>query len=122
MAKTNILQIEKSVLAGMLANFEAASGTPADPFSVSETQAYFEDPSRGNMDNKTVADIIGSTLLSLTNPNFMPPSNAFYLTGAAFTNSNLSSTFFTVVPYLGAFGTTNWTTGWCNFDPQTTVY
>lgn len=122
MAKTNVLQIEKCVLAGMQANFEAASGTPADPFSVNEALVYFEDASRGNMDNKTVSDILGANLLSLTNPNFMPASGAFYLTGAAFTNSNLSSTFFTVVTHLGAFGTTNWTTGWCNFDPQTTVY
>jgi hypothetical protein len=122
MAKTNGLQIEKCILAGMQANFEAASGTPVDPFSVAEVQAYFEDASRGNDDTKTVADIIGSTLFSLTSPNFMPAANAFYLTGAAFTNSNLNSSFFNQVTYLGAFGTTNWTSGWCNFDPQNTVY
>jgi|WetSurSiteA1Bulk_404760.scaffolds.fasta_scaffold11115_2 hypothetical protein len=122
MAKSNTLQIEKCILAGMQANFEAASGTPVDPFSVSEVQSYFEDALRGNDDTKTVADIIGSTLLSLTSPNVLPPANAFYLTGAAFTNSNLNSSFFDQVTYLGAFGTTNWTTGWCNFDPQNTVY
>jgi hypothetical protein len=122
MAKTNTLQIEKCILAGMQTNFEAAPGTPVDPFSVSEIQAYFEDASRGNDDTKTVADIIGSTLLSLTSPNILPPANAFYLTGASFTNSNLSSSFFTQVTHLGAFGTTDWTTGWCNFDPQNTVY
>ena len=122
MAKTNTLQIEKSILAGMQTNFEAPSGTPVDPFSVSEVQAYFEDASRGNDDTKTVADIIGSTLLSLTSPNVLPPANAFYLTGASFTNSNLSGSFFTQVTHRGAFGTTNWTTGWCNFDPQNTAY
>ena len=26
------------------------------------------------------------------------------------------------VDYIGAFGTTNWTTGWTNFNPQATVY
>ena len=122
MAKTSTLQIEKCILAGMLTNFEVASGTPVDPFSVAEEQAYFEDASRGNDDSETVADIIGSTLFTLTSPDFMPPANSFYLTGAAFTNSNLNSSFFTQVVYLGAFGTTNWTSGWCNFDPQNTSY
>jgi hypothetical protein len=122
MAKTNALQIEKCILAGMQTNFEAASGTPVDPFTVTEIQAYFEDPSRGNDDTKSVADIIGSNLLSLTSPGLTPPANSFYLTGAAFTNSNLNNSFFTQVTYIGAFGTTDWTSGWCNFNPQNAVY
>jgi hypothetical protein len=122
MAKINSLQIEKCILAGMLTNFEAASGTPVDPFSAGEIQAYFEDASRGNDDTKAVADIIGSGLLSMTSPGLTPPANSFYLTGAAFTNTNLNSSFFTQVGYIGAFGTTDWTSGWCNFDPQNTVY
>ncbi len=123
MASNNSLQIEKCILAGMQANFEVASGTPVTPFTLTEEQAYFEDASRGNIDNLTVSDIIGSSLPSLTAPNFMPATNASFLSGASFTNSNLSSSFFDkTVAFRGAFGTTNWTTGWCNFDPQNTVY
>jgi hypothetical protein len=44
------------------------------------------------------------------------------LSGASFTNSRLTDAFFTQVAYRGAFGTTDWTTGWCNFDPQNTNY
>jgi len=41
---------------------------------------------------------------------------------ASFTNSNLLDAFFEQVNYVGAFGTTNWTDGWSNFDPQNTTY
>jgi len=122
MASNNSQQIEKCILAGMQANFEVASGTPVTPYTLAEEQTYFEDAARGNIDNLTVTDIIGSTLLTLTSPGIMPAAGASFLTGASFTNSNLSSSFFTLVAYKGAFGTTNWTSGWCNFDPQNTVY
>jgi hypothetical protein len=121
MAKNNNLQIEKTILAGMQTNFEAASGTLADPFTVAEEQTYYEDASRSNDDSKTVANIVAS-LLNLTSPNFMPAAGASYLTGASFSNANLNNAFFTTVNFLGAFGTENWTSGWANFDPQNTVY
>ncbi len=122
MAANNTLQIEKTILAGMEANFEAVSGTPSTPYSVAEIQTYFEDASRGNIDNKTVADIIGSSPLSLTAPPLLPAAGSNFLTGASFTNTKLSGTYFTSVTHLGAFGTTDWTSGWCNFDPQATAY
>ncbi len=34
----------------------------------------------------------------------------------------LADSFFDKVAYLGAFGTTDWTKDWTNFDPKTTVY
>jgi hypothetical protein len=122
MASNYSQQIEKCILAGMQANFEVASGTPVTPYTLAEEQTYFEDATRGNIDNLTVTDIIGSTLLTLTSPGVMPAAGASFLTGALFTNSNLGSSFFTQVAYKGAFGTTNWTSGWCNFDPQNAVY
>jgi hypothetical protein len=122
MASNNSQQIEKCILAGMQANFEVASGTPVTPYTLAEEQTYFEDATRGNIDNLTVTDIIESTLLTLTSPGVIPAAGASFLTGALFTNSNLGSSFFTQVAYKGAFGTTNWTSGWCNFDPQNAVY
>lgn len=36
---------------------------------------------------------------------------------------NISNSFFDHVPYIGAFdGTSDWTSGWTNFDPVNTVY
>lgn len=34
----------------------------------------------------------------------------------------INDPFFERVDHIGAFGTTNWTNGWTNFNPQTTVY
>ena len=44
------------------------------------------------------------------------------LNGASFTNVALTDPFFDNVSYIGAFGSTDWTAGWSNFNPQTTVY
>jgi hypothetical protein len=41
---------------------------------------------------------------------------------ASFTDAALTNSFFTQVNYIGAFGQTDWTSGWANFDPQNTVY
>ncbi len=41
------------------------------------------------------------------------------MSGASFTGMD---NFFTPVAYAGAFGTDDWTAGWANFNPQTTVY
>jgi len=35
---------------------------------------------------------------------------------------SIDNAFFDKVNFRGAFGATNWTSGWANFDPQTTVY
>jgi hypothetical protein len=123
-AEDNTLQIENCILAGMTANYEAASGTLANPYTVAQIQAYFEAPARNNKSNATLTDILGSSLLSLTNPSLVPAAGNLVLTGASFTNANLSgNAFLDKTPtYRGAFGTTNWTAGWCNFDPQNTDY
>jgi hypothetical protein len=41
---------------------------------------------------------------------------------ASFADASLANPFFTQVDYIGAFGTTDWTAGWSNFDPQNKVY
>ena len=41
---------------------------------------------------------------------------------ASFSDAVLKDPFFTKVDYVGAFGQTDWTSGWANFDPQNTVY
>lgn len=53
---------------------------------------------------------------------FNPNASSPLLNGASFTDQALNSAFFDQVNYRGAFGTTDWTTGWANFNPQTTAY
>jgi hypothetical protein len=52
-------------------------------------------------------------------PNFMPRAGSPALTGANFAGMDA---FFTQVTFRGAFGTTNWTTGWVSYTPQTNPY
>jgi hypothetical protein len=60
---------------------------------------------------------------NLSNVNAMPATGSPLLTGASYTASNLSSTFFDKTgTYRGAFGTTNWMDCWTNFDPQNSPY
>lgn len=121
-ADQNELQIENTIMAGMTVNYVEKTGTVAVPYNVAQHKAYFSAAARSNSDNMTVADIIGAGFISLTSPNLLPGAGSPLLTGASFTNSRLTDTFFTPTTYRGAFGTANWTSGWCNWNPQTTVY
>lgn len=72
--------------------------------------------------NITYADPVNMQLETFnysTNPNLLPKTGSPALSGASFTGMN---PFFTATTYRGAFGTTNWMSGWTNFDPQTAVY
>ncbi|MBM3441919.1 MAG: hypothetical protein FJX89_04365 [Bacteroidetes bacterium] len=54
-----------------------------------------------------------------TTPNFLPRTGSPALTGANYTGMNA---FFTVGTFRGAMGTTNWTMGWTEWDPQNKAY
>lgn len=54
-----------------------------------------------------------------TTPNFLPATGSPALSGTSFTGMNA---FFTATTYRGAMGTTDWTSGWCNWDPQNKAY
>jgi hypothetical protein len=55
-------------------------------------------------------------------PNFTLKTGSVALTGAIFTNAKYTDSFFEKVAYRGAFGTTDWSTGWANYDPQNLPY
>lgn len=121
-ADQNELQIENTILAGMTDNYVEKTGTVATPYTVAQHTAYFQAVSRSNADNLTLADVIGTSQINLTSPSLLPVTGSPLLSGASFTNTRLTDAFFTPVTYRGAFGAENWTSGWCNWNPQTTVY
>ena len=55
---------------------------------------------------------------NLSNMALGSPFNA----PSSFADASLASSFFTPVDYVGAFGQTDWTAGWANFDPQNATY
>jgi hypothetical protein len=121
-ADQNELQIENTILAGMTETFVEKTGTVAVPYTVAQHVAYFEAAARNNVDNMTISDVIGASLIDLTSPVLLPAAGSPLLSGASFTNSRLTDSFFSPTAYRGAFGTVDWTSGWCNWDPQNTVY
>lgn len=56
-----------------------------------------------------------------SNPNFAVTTGTL-ATGANFADPKLPSSFFTTTTYRGAFGATDWTDGWAEFQPLTKVY
>lgn len=52
-------------------------------------------------------------------PNYMPMTGSPALTGSSYDGLDA---FFANVAHRGAFGTTNWLSGWANFNPQNNSY
>jgi hypothetical protein len=115
-ANNNVLQIENSVISGMGSNYKTNATSLQTP------DVWFTSVTRNNSVLATNDLLQVTAPFNLTAPNFLPAAGSPLLTGASFTNTRLTDSFFTVVTYKGAFGTTNWTSGWCNFDPQNTDY
>jgi len=116
-ATNNTLQIERVVFANMTNKFEQNTGTNSWAGMVN----YFSDSLRGNEVFDSTSQIgLSSGYNNLTSPQLIPQQNSILLTGAAFLNPQLSNNFFTPVTHRGAFGdSSDWTSGWSNFNPDT---
>ncbi|WP_235207239.1 hypothetical protein [Pedobacter sp. V48] len=55
-------------------------------------------------------------------PNFTVVAGSAAANGALYTNVKVADAFFEKVAYRGAFGTTDWTAGWANYNPQVLPY
>lgn len=91
---------------------------------VSDAQAttYFSAAARKN----TILTDASTLLLNADNfklgtPKFLPQATSPLLKDAIWEGKGTDA-FFTKELFRGAFGTTDWTTGWTNFDPQNTPY
>jgi hypothetical protein len=73
--------------------------------------------SEGNVTLADVADVKLTSPFTLSAPNLLPASGSPALGGTF-----VATTGATAVTYRGAFGTTDWTTGWANWTPGTTNY
>lgn len=81
-------------------------------------EAFFTDAARNNRTFANYSDLLLNAPFNATAPNFLPLANSPLLTGAATT----LPAGLTVETYVGAFGTTDWTTGWANWNPQQSAY
>jgi hypothetical protein len=125
------LNIAHCYLAGMIKNFqnaqywkESSVSNPDDGGSFIE--AYFNRTDGGNHTATIDALKFSGNPFNLSNPGMFPASDSPLASGASWSNAKVSSGF-DKVNYIGAFGPNetsadNWTSGWCNFDPQNTAY
>lgn len=91
----------------------------SDNAAVTAAQIQTKAESEGCITYPTAAGIMLTNPFYSLAPDFLPQAGSPALTGASFTGMNA---FFTSTTYRGAFGTTNWTANWTNWDPQNTVY
>ncbi|MCD8167596.1 MAG: hypothetical protein LUE93_16810 [Bacteroides sp.] len=104
-------------------------GKTSDPSRSSFSTQFFL-AQEGNASYESISDLM------LAQPNSLEP-NASYgplsgspllakTTAELFSDALLNDSFFEKVDYIGAFKSNvvadDWTAGWCNFDPQNTVY
>ncbi|MCB2406889.1 T9SS type A sorting domain-containing protein [Hymenobacter lucidus] len=126
-ATNGSLVLKNNVMANMTTtNFEAAGVTSFD------VAGYWNAAARANTlytnasDLGLNADNFNSTGLCTNSacvPSFELPAASPLRTGAAFTDAKLADAFFDKTgTFRGAFGDTNWASGWTNFNPQTTCY
>ena len=115
-AESGKLIVKNCILAGMKQNFKEDSHSSA--ISATFNQDYFN-RAGGNNQTLTSANDLKIGSLTLNSPNFLPQSSSPLLSGANFDGLD---TYFERVNFIGAFGTTDWTAGWCNFNPQNTDY
>lgn len=75
--------------------------------------------------NDTLATVEEAGLtdpFNLQAPNLLPAGASPALAGASFSEAPLQDSFFEATTFRGAFGSTDWTADWTNWDPQNTPY
>ena len=93
---------------------DAAAGAV---ITAAQLQAKAE--ANGSITYPSANDIMLEAPFNWDAPNYLPKAGSPALAGASFTGLD---PFFTTVTHRGAFGTTNWTNGWANFNPQNNAY
>ncbi|OON66748.1 T9SS type A sorting domain-containing protein [Hymenobacter sp. CRA2] len=117
-ATSGALTLKNNVMADMGNNFQAA-GTGTTTYDVA---GFWNTAGNANTISTLTALALDANNFTLTSPSFLPQSTSPLLSGAAFADAKLAGGFFDNVAYRGAFGATNWLSGWTNFNPQTTDY
>ncbi|GHA68997.1 hypothetical protein [Pontibacter akesuensis] len=100
-------------------NYVVAATTPLRVASGStfNVQSWYD--ANGNVLKTANTDVmIEGAFKQSGAPTLLPGTGSALLSGASFANLN----GFEQVQYIGAFGATDWTAGWANFDPQNTDY
>ncbi|HTN21962.1 MAG TPA: hypothetical protein VL125_15890 [Pelobium sp.] len=132
-ARTNAVEINSEVTAGYMAagtsllTNNMVFGTTAN-YGLSSVTTAFADAAAfatfaGTKGNFTVNSLAaaGITSTNIDSPVLTLASSSAANGKATFTG-DLTNSFFKSETFIGAMGTTDWTSGWANWSPKTTVY
>lgn len=86
-----------------------------------DVAAWFNNTANGNQTATTIASQMLTAPQNLDTPDFRPTTGSPLLSGADF-SGRLSDSFFQSTTYRGAFGATDWTAGWANWNAANTAY
>jgi len=109
-ATSNLLQVRNCII--------AACNNPLASSPTFDISAWFGSISNSNSIQNSTSGLALAPYNTI--PDFLPASGSPLLSGADFSASNLTG--MTPVNFRGAFGSTDWTDDWANWDPQNTVY
>lgn len=114
-ATSELLQVQNTILAGNTNPLEVISASTWDITAWFNTSSY---------NNSILANTSDAMLTNpyASEPNALPTAGSPLLSGASFTNANLTNPFFEQVNYRGAFGSENWTECWTEWDPNNADY
>ncbi|HAA00630.1 MAG TPA: PKD domain-containing protein [Flavobacteriales bacterium] len=116
----NTCRWENNTIAGWVLN--ADSLLVANGATLANVGGWFNNPTRNNQFIRLNSGLMVADAFNLTDPDFTLMAGSPLSGSGSFSNAYLADPFFTPVTYRGAFGTTDWTKCWANFDPQNTVY
>ena len=105
-----------TIIKGEKSTKEVASGSTFD------ITTWFNTASFANATYTANTSVGLKDAFNLSAPDPLPVDTSIALTGADFTNPNLADGWFEQVAFRGAFGTTDWTEGWANWNPQSEAY
>lgn len=86
-----------------------------------QATTYFNAAARKNEVKDLASLLLNTANFNLAAPAFLPQATSPLLGGATWEGKGADA-FFTKELFRGAFGTTDWTKGWANWDPQNTIY
>jgi hypothetical protein len=120
----NTLQLRGIVLANTEIPGSTTAVRGAAGITNAQAQTYFSTAAFANQvipSTQVATLLLNAQSFNLTAPAFTLGTGSPLLTGAVWDGKGADA-FFTKEPFRGAFGTTNWTAGWVNWDPQNTPY
>jgi hypothetical protein len=121
-ATANTLRFQNNTICQM--NDSLATATYANPNNINgsfDITSWFNTSGWNNGLVNTVGELYFNNV-SLTSPDFTLGAGSPLATGASFTDSYISGSFFTPTDYKGAFGTEDWTACWAEWDPINEPY